>query len=218
MNLLDLHTVFRREMADTVEPYLWGDAECTEFANDALMEAVRRGLLIIDSTTTAICNIAYTTDPVLSLDYRVIAIRSALISGQSIPLERVTVDWMDYNYPGWRSTTAAIPTMYIADWGSRKIRLYPDPTTSGTVLLSVHREPTALTAFGDIPEIPTRFHRSLVHGMKYRAYLKGDTEVSNQAAAAREEAAFAAEFGERRSARNEVWADSMTGMMADTLA
>ena len=220
MNLGELEIIFRREMGDTVAPYLWGSAEVPEFATDAVMEAVRRGFQIVDSTTTAVCNIAYTSaTPVLTLDVRIIAIRTAIVSGQTLPLGRVSVSWMDRAYPGWRSTTATLPTSYINDWGSGKIRLYPQPTASGTVLLSVAREPLLpLTQPTDTPEIPARYHRSLVAWMKYRGYDKDDTEAGNPLQADRAERAFAAEFGERKSARNEKWAAEQSAPMADTLA
>jgi len=219
MNLGELEIIFRREMGDTVAPYLWGSAEVAEFATDAVMEAVRRGFQIVDSTTTAICNIAYTSaTPVVSLDARVIAIRTALVSGQTVPLVRANVAWMEGALPGWRTTTATRPTVYITDWGSGKIRLYPQPTASGTVLLTVAREPLLpLTLPTDVPELPARYHRSLVHWMKYRGYSKDDTEVSNAPQADRAERAFAAEFGERKSARNEKWAAEQSAPMAATL-
>lgn len=220
MKLSDLRATFRSEVFDTVAPYLWSEAEVTEYANDAVMEAVRRGWQITDSVTSAICAISYTAaSPVVAVDSRIIVIRNAIVRGQVLPLERMKVGRMEQIWPGWRSTTAKYPLIYIDDWASGYIRLYPAPTESGTIDLSVSREPlAALVNDTDVPEIPARYHRNLISWMKFRAYSKADVETANPQLAAEAEARFKAEFGERRSARNEKWASEQSGQFIDTLA
>lgn len=207
-------------MLDSADPPFWIDAEVDEFANDAQMEAVRRGLLITDSTTAEICEIDYTTDPVLPLDPRVIVIRAAIVEGQSLPLIRARLNWMEASFPGWRSHTGQFPTIYIDDWSSDNIRLYPTPTQSGTVLLTVAREPLEeMAATTDVPELPARWHRGLLQWMLYRGYSKEDSETYDPRRAAEAEGRFVAEFGEKKSARNERWAAETSGAVTqETLA
>jgi hypothetical protein len=184
------------------------------------MEAVRRGYSIIDSETPSICHLTYTANnPVIALDKSVIVLRSAIVTGQIIPLlVNATVDWMDRVYPGWRGTTAKYPSILIRDWKSGSVRAYPNPTQSGAIDISVAREPVPMVLAADEPEIPARYHRSLVYWMRYRAYSKTDTETENEDEADKAEKRFAAEFGERRSARNEKWQEEQAGQTADTLA
>lgn len=220
MKLSDLRATFRSEVFDTVAPYLWSDPEVTEFANDAVMEAVRRGWQIIDSVTPDVCSLSYTAaSPVLEIDSRIIVIRNAIVRGQVLPLERMKVGRMEQIWPGWRVTRAKYPLIYVDDWASGFIRLYPHPTESGVIDLSVAREPLdPLVQETDEPEIPARFHRNLVQWMKFRAYSKSDVETANPQLAEEAEARFKAEFGERRSARNEKWQEEQAGTFVDTLA
>ena len=219
MTLGELIDVWRRQSGDSVAAFLIDNAELAEFASDAVVEASRRGHLIIDSDTVEICEIDFDdTDPVLDLDPRIIVIRSAIIEGQTIPLERYTIAWMDMFYPGWRAHTAKVPTGYVADWSSNNIRLYQKQTTAGTVLLNVAREPLApLADLADVPELPARCHRSLVGWMDKRAYSKDDSQWYSPDRAAKGEAEFVREFGEAKSMRNEKWANESPGMTADTL-
>lgn len=219
MNLLQLRDAYRRDMGDFANPPLWDDKTCFEFATDAVMEAVRRGHLILDSSTTAICTIDYTTNAVLALDARIIAIRAAMIVGQSVPLVPVKLAWLDQTAPGWRTQATGMPTAYITDWSSQHIRLYPAPSVAGTVTLSVAREPLLpLTTGTQIPEIPARYHPALVYWMRHRGYDVDDTESRDQAMVDKYEAKFAAEFGERKSARNERWAAEQSPGFSDALA
>lgn len=220
MNLGNLIDIFRKEVFDTVQPYLWSDAEVAEYANDAVMEAVRRGYQIIDSSTAEIVVLPYYANrPVLELDPRIIVIRSAIVRGQLPALERQKVTRMDALWPGWRTHSGLRPTAYLDDWASYQIRLYPTPTQSGVIELSVAREPLdPMVRNGDEPELPARYHRNLINWMKYRAYNKADAETQNLDKAALAEKAFAAEFGDRKSARNEKWQEEQAGVMFDTLA
>ena len=74
MKLEQLVALFRSEVDDTAAPYLWTDPEVIDYAADAEMEACRRALLLIDSSTVATCQ--YTVAPgasVVTLDPRVLA-------------------------------------------------------------------------------------------------------------------------------------------------
>jgi len=202
MKLEQLVALFRAEVDDTAAPYLWTDPEVIDYAADAEMEACRRALLLIDSSTAATCQ--YTVAPgasVVTLDTRVLYIGRAKISGQNTPLSRRLVEFMDADKPGWESDTGT-PEAYITDWETGKIRLYPAWTAGGTLNLTVARLP--LTEMddlgGDEPEIRPEFHRSLRFWMLYRAYSKKDRETEDPEKAQANLALFEAEFGPRSSA------------------
>lgn len=220
MNLSQLNAEFGEQVRDRVNPPFWSDTRRTTFANQSLMEAVRRAKLIIDSSTAEICEIDYTTNPVLSLDPRVISIREAVIEGQTINLDPITLDELNGMIPGWRLTATGLPRKYITDYSSNKIRLWPPQSAAGTVLLSVHREPLVpLTLATQIPEIAARWHYALTHGMRALAYSDEDTETYDPVKAKRADDLYVKEFGPSVSARNELWSSRREGTgFPETLA
>jgi hypothetical protein len=203
----DLIDIFRREARDKNEPYLWDDDELAEFADDAQMEACRRARLIVDSTTSAICNVTVTANnPVVTIDPRVIFIRRALLVGQPAPLGRGTWREMDARLPGWQDASAGTPQIMVTGLGTLSRTLYPKPIANGTLNLVVVREPLVpLTLKTQTPEIQARYHRSLVYWMLFRSYSKVDSDSMDPQKAAKAEAMFAAEFGPRTSAVEEAW-------------
>ena len=116
MNLGALIALFRQEADDQAVPYLWSDAEATDYANDAQNEACRRARLIVDSTTAAVCQIAVAANnPVLTLDPRVLFVRRAKLASRSIPLVRRHLADMDLEAPGWEAINGSVDS-YIPDW------------------------------------------------------------------------------------------------------
>ena len=72
MTLAELRALFREEAGDTAEPFLWPNLILNLYANEAQTEACRRGHLLRDSVTTAICQLAVTAgDPIVELDPRI---------------------------------------------------------------------------------------------------------------------------------------------------
>jgi hypothetical protein len=205
MKLLDLITITRSEMDDKTEPYLITDTEHIEFANDAELEACRRGRLILDSTTTAICQIAVVANTAsYNLDSRVQSIRRAKLTGL-LPLKRRNLQDMDSQYSGWDDASASTPSVFMTD-DTGKIRLWPTPSANTTLSMIVARSPLAeMNDETDSPEIAPRFHRSLRYWMMYRAYSKQDSQANDPKKALESLAMFEQEFGQKSSAINETW-------------
>lgn len=214
MNLGDLMTLFRRDADDEVIPYLWADAEVIEFANDAVTEAVRRARLLVDSRTAEVCTAPIAAgDPWVTLDPRVIFVRRAIIDGAANALCKTQPRALDEMVPGWESSIASTPSHYLQGSGPSELRIWPPAATAGTLRMTVVREPLeALVATDDSPEIPARFHRSLVYWMLYRAFSKPDSDAMDKDRAVMAERSFEAEFGPRSSAREEEWARVHYGM------
>ena len=207
MNLGALIALFRQEADDQASPYLWSDAEATDYANDAQNEACRRARLIVDSTTAAVCQIAVAANtPVLALDPRVLFVRRAKLASRSVPLVRRHLADMDLEAPGWEAITGSVDS-YIPDWQTGALRLYRTPTATDTLNLTVVRLPLADMAnlTTDSPEIHTRFHRSLRFWMLYRAFSKQDADTVDPKRATTNLAQFEAEFGAKSAAIEEEW-------------
>lgn len=206
MTLQDLITLFRNEADDATEPYLWEDEEVIEFANDAETEACRRARLLVDSTSALTQLLVDPLDAgLVALDPAVVFVRRAQLMGQR-PLHRVTVRDLDAHNPYWRSAPQNRPRMFVTDFQTGSILLYPPPLEQDMLLLTIVRTPLVdMKDLLDSPEIPPRFHRSLRYWMLYRAYSKQDSQASDPKKAADALALFEQEFGKKSSAIDENW-------------
>jgi len=206
MKLRELIAIFRAEVDDVAEPYLWTEEDLIDYANDAENEACRRARLLIDSTTTAICQIALLANTAsYALDERVIFVRRAKLASSSLPLNRASVRDLDDSAPGWDTHTGPVRS-YLTDVDTGKLRLYRIPTVVNTLNLIVVRLPlTPMNDIDDAPEIHGRYQRNLRHWMKYRAYSKQDAETLDAKKAAEGMALFEQEFGKASTAIDEEW-------------
>ena len=183
---MDVQTIVdeaRLRSGNSVEPYLWIDAEWVKYLNEAQNEACRVGYLIRDSETSAICNIA-TVDGIRSYAYdsRIIKIITAKISTDTWYLQQITRDQLDNRYPNWLGTTVKTkPRYFTLGYQSGKITLYAKPGAVYTVNMTVYRNPTAqittTTMSGQTPEIDSYYHPFLIDHMLYRAFLKPGAET-----------------------------------------
>lgn len=217
MTLADLIAEFGAQADDRVAPYLWDVPRRIRFANQAVMEAVRRAKLIIDSTTPGICVIDYVPYATfVYLDPRVIQVLDATIQGQALDLTPIHVGDL---IPGWRSNPPTLPIQFITDYNSNQLWFGAPAKDAGTVLLRVYREPLRdMVAEDDVPEMAARYHWLLVYWMKYLAMSDEDSEGYDPNAAERAARKFATEFGPPVSARNEKWVSESSHAFPDALA
>ena len=205
MNLAEMIQVTREDwLLDTAKPYLWSDDQIRRAINGALVDACRRGRLIVDANTFTL---SFDGPSSVLLDERVIFIRRAIVTGASRPLRRASIKDLDEKRPGWEDEVGE-STHYVVDAETMAVRLFPaaDGITPIEVKLTVVREPlTRLEADSDRPEIPTRYHGALLHGACKRLFQKPDADAEDQRRAAYHEAEFEAEFGKKSAAIDEVW-------------
>lgn len=206
MTLQDLIALFRADVNDATEPYLWSDEQAIEFANDAQIEACRRARLIIDSSTPDVAVVPVVAGTAaVALVPEILFIRRARLVGQ-VPLQRRTLRDMDLLNPFWQDAQPGIPKVFITDADSGAIQLWPTPVANGTLQLTAVRIPLAeMNDELDTPEIAPRWHRSLRYWMAYRAYSMQDSEANDPKKAADSLALFEQEFGRKSSAIDEAW-------------
>lgn len=206
MQLLDLITLFRNEVDDTTQPYLWSDAEAIEFANDAQLEAARRGRLLVDSTTLAVTRLAVTAgSALLALDPRVLFVRRVRCAG-SLPLRRMNMQDMEAYDPYWQDAAPGMPRVFVPDYETGKLLLWPTPASGATLQLTVVRDPLKdMEDDAESPEIAPRYHRSLRFWMMARAYAKQDSQANDPKKELASMALFEQEFGKKSSAIDETW-------------
>jgi hypothetical protein len=204
MTLDELRLAFRREADDIAAPYLWSNDDVDFWVNEAEVEACRRARLIVDSRTPDLCEISLLAgDEWIDIDARIISVRRVRLSGFAYPLVKKTRAEMDMALPGWEDHTGD-PQAFVSDMDVTALRMYPTPTTAGTALLTVIREPKdPMVDDDDTPEIAPRYHAKLVHWAVHRAFAKKDTETLDENASLKALALFEQEFGPRRSAQSE---------------
>ncbi|MFK7941811.1 MAG: DUF6682 family protein [Paracoccaceae bacterium] len=218
MKLQQLIEITRQELDDATAPYLWTDSFLLEAAVDAENEAARRGRLIVDSTTTAICQIDVVAGTALyPLDPRVIQVNRMSFVDEAMPVTPMMVRQLDACLPGWLTEESDPPIYWCPDYQQGQILLVGIPTSDATLKLSVERLPLVeMDQMEDEPELRPEYHRNLRHWMMYRAYSLRDSETFNLEQAALAKQMFEAEFGPARPAYDEQWIahhynDSMVG-------
>ena len=206
MNLSELITLYREQSFDKQEPYFCSDDLLTIYANEAQVEACRRGELLRDSSS-ALCTLAVLSDAEsVALDRRVIRIIRARANGRD--LEVVSLSQMDDMVLNWQDDTRrAQPTHLIEGVTTGQLHLWPRPSEVVNIRLTVQRMPlTSMVSEFDEPEIRVETQPALVDWMLYRAYSREETEMYNDTKAALCKSRFVAEFGSKASGRNEAWA------------
>lgn len=197
MNVSGFIAAFRLSAQDAVAPYLWSDAEIVDYLNDAIDEACERALLIEDRTTPAACSITLVANQAdYTLHASIIKVKRLTFRGRA--LTETSVEAMDAGDSQWESRTGE-PQSYILT-SNRGLRMVPTPTAGDVVALTVYRTPVnplAVSPGTATPEIPERYHQRLMDWVRRCAYIKPDSEVFDQAASERYEAAFTANFGAR---------------------
>lgn len=211
---------------DTGTPLLWSEALRLTYAADGELEAAARARLILDTTTTAICEIqvsavtaAEVADYVpLEVDERVIFVRRVKLDSQDKPLPKVSVAELDLQCPGWE-TEIGTPRAWVPV-EDHKIRPYPLPDTDDVMRLHVIREPLEAVALATVSpaaaavplEIPSRYHMGIVKWMLHRAYLHRERQdMYRPEESARYLSEFEEQFGKRSTAVDETWINRKHG-------
>jgi hypothetical protein len=201
-SLYDLIIRLRHEfLADTVgedDPtttYRWGSSNIANALNEAQKEIARKTLMIQDSTTSSVCSLLLTADPItglypqtLALNSKVLRVRfvlfphSDLIGSRS--LYRSTTESMNQHSRGcWGHEWAWIGKVgcikhYITDFQYRSITFDRVPNHGGTVQIGTYRLPLVDMVYTDedaakliYPEIQEQ-DIALIHGALKHLYSK----------------------------------------------
>jgi 3',5'-cyclic AMP phosphodiesterase CpdA len=205
----DLDTLiarWRSEMEDTVEPYLWTNAEIVEYFGEAQDEFCEEVDVLNHELT-----INYTaTDPWVSIPYYVTRIRGAETpEGRDVSLFNYEefLDCMktdDYGISSlatdWKSKTGSYPEAMITDIEKGKGRLYPIPTADGTFTLTIYRRAIEPLEDSEELEVVDREHqRCILLKARSLGYLKHDSETYDSTKAADFDALFDDQIMELKS-------------------
>lgn len=179
-----LHALFRVEMNDVAEPYLWSDDFIYGAMDDAHKQFARKTDGIPDSSTAEVVEIPILADGLTGLyaaDFAlhpaILKIRSARRKDNGLPVGVVNLEDMAPNGMYFDGVPGRLKTI-ITGMDENKVRVWPAPDADVTVALSVFRLPlTAITEADQDFEIAEQHHRHLLMWMKHLAYGVQDAET-----------------------------------------
>ena len=179
MNTSELLKIFRQEVQDTAQPYLWADELVYGYINDAQKQFCRDTFGIADSRSFKLQIRADGTEW-YSLDPRIIKLRGAfdVATGNEIPLiasEKMATSGIKFN--GALGVVKAL-VMGLED---NAVRTWPKPNAAMTLELRTFRMPSDVGA-GDDLEIDPQHHRYLLHWVKHLAYDVQDSQTYDKQA------------------------------------
>lgn len=173
-----LKALFRQEMADTAEPYLWSDVEVYAYLDDAQKMFCRLTDGISDATTAAVVEIEVSAgDTWLDLHPAIKKIRAASRESDGAPL--TLLNYEDLAPRGLRfDGSVNVVSTVITGMEENKLRLAAVASLDDVIKLLVFRLPlTTLSASEQTLEIGEEHHIHLLPWAKSRALLKQDGEV-----------------------------------------
>jgi len=189
MNSTELRDYFRMQVVDTVRPYFWTDIEVFTYLNEAQLMFCRLTDGIADADTTEVTVVPVVTGEIFAVAHpSIITFRNAILvsTGGELEIKNHT------DIHKWLNQTGRVSQMIIG-LQDGLLRWNYTPAVDDEVNLLVYRRPLEdITGVGQELEIDTRHHVSLVHWMKYLAFMKQDTEIQDSSVANKCAADFSA--------------------------
>jgi hypothetical protein len=196
----ELLELFRLELDDISEPYLWSDTEFYIYLNEAQEMFVRQIGGIADRRSS-LTKITYKTgDQFRKFDERILRIKGAFDETNRIltirNLDNFESGFLEDDYgsriqSGLDDSETGEIRFLITDTESGDIQFYPIPDHDGFIRLYVYRLPEdSITSSSSEFEIPSHQHLCLLNWVKYKALLKNDAETFDKSQAAEFRVAF----------------------------
>lgn len=188
MDSTALLALFRADVRDEAEPYLWSDAEIFSYMDDAqkMFCRLQGGIADASSVITRIDVVA--GDVLVPISPLILKLREARRSADGYDLEILNFEDMQSHRPvddyGYRSgyridNTVGTVKAIVVGMETNKIRLVQIPQEDQSIDLIVYRMPLVpiITTGKQQLEIDEHHHRHLLHWMKYLAHQKQDAET-----------------------------------------
>lgn len=201
MTLSELLKLFRLEVDDAVEPYLWSDEEFFVYLNEAQDLHVRMIGGIADRRSP-FTKIAYKAgDQFKKYDERIIRIKGAFNQDNRIitiqNLDNFETSYLEDDYgslaqSGLDNSQTGDIKYLVNDVENGEFQLYPIPEADGWIRMYVYRRPLEVISSCESEplEISSYYHLNLLNWVKYSAFMKQDAEVFNGSKAAEFRLAF----------------------------
>lgn len=187
MTTTELLAIFRQEVYDLVQPYLWADALVYGYIDDAQKQFCRDTTGIADSRSFTLAITAATEW--YPLDTKILKLRDAVDSATGEPVPIIAVEKMRDLSMRFDGSTGPLRAL-VSGMEENTLRAWPIPSTASTVELRTFRLPVTVET-GDDLEIAEQHHRHLLNWVKHLAYDVQDSETSDKTASEKYRAAHA---------------------------
>lgn len=185
----ELFAAFREDVRDTMEPYLWTDAEVWRYMNDAQRMFCRRTGGIADSSS-GLTMVPYKKDMrYVPYDPKILKIRTIYDGIRRREVEMMNLEVREMCR---RSDAKGEISGVIVDTDMHQMQLYPLPVEDGWLELTVWRLPRMTLSAADDSQFEIDEHHvmHLLMWMKHLAYSKHDAETYDKTKAAEFQQAF----------------------------
>lgn len=177
MNSTELYELFRGDMNDAEQPYLWSDLEVFGYMNDAYRMFVRLTGGIADSTSAAAQVPVVAGDVAGAMDPSVMEVLSAyrMSDGQPVRVHNGP------EFPRPSTRVGPVSGMVIGEQDDLA-RWTSIPAADDTVQMTVYRMPAGFITDHEQPftGVKEDHHLHLLPWMRHLAYLKQDAETFNR--------------------------------------
>lgn len=193
-------------LKDTALPPLWSDDLLLLYLNEAERLFARRTHALLDDSSPFTSITTQVGVPEYSLNKSILFVYSAIIPGQSRPLQ----DRSRAFFPNYLPTSVGMPRWYAMNEADKTVRFMPVPEAVYTVALRVARLPLRDIDYETSPEIPEQYHVDLAEYVAARCLNVNDVEGINVA----QSDMFMKSWGRRLSEAKNEYARYRMGMNA----
>lgn len=202
MLIQDLNTLWRKQVSDEEQPFLWDDVEFLQYLIDAQDTFVRITGGFSDNSTTALTDVALVANtPTSSFSPYILRIRSGKLvtAKRDVPIiseadmrNKQVKDYglilSDYQLDDADTGDVVAAIIGLEDL---KLRWWKVPDTADTFRMHIYRLPyPRITKQEDTLEIPEQHHLALLQWVKYHAYNKEDAETYDKTLSEKNHSSF----------------------------
>lgn len=193
MDTTELLGIFREEVSDKVEPYLWSDALVYAYIDDAQKQFCRDAYGVDDARSFTIPLVVDTEW--YDIDKKITEIRG-IYDSRGAPVPVVTRAEANQRHVRFDGTKGRIDG-FVKGLEKYALRAFPIPNVAETLTMEVRRLSNTVEA-GDEFEIDEQHILNLLLWVKHKAYSVQDTETYDPVKAAEYKALFKAYCDESR--------------------
>ena len=181
MTTTELLALFRSEVFDLEQPYLWSDALVYGYIDDAQKQFCRDSFGIADSRSFSVTIVPDTQW--YALDTKILKLRDAIDAATGLDMPLIAAEKMHEHNMKFDGKQGPIQAL-ITGLDENMLRAWPIPSLAADIELRTFRLPVTVEA-GDDLEVPEQHQRYLLYWVKYLAYSVHDTEAYDKGAADR---------------------------------